>query len=300
MPFWSIRTTRASARFSKRCRNTKRSSSIAFRPPRTSQPSHSSGSRAFMTRITASTCGLPKCVYMKRPIAGRMSCGMDTPLKTDREAYGSIRRRHMYAAHAADSRVGARIGLSCGRHQRYRLITRGSRLHPMDSGRLPRRDGLYGQHGSKRPRSAELVPGAQRVISGRVAYLPAATVRGQSHDWRASEHAKLAEPDRAVVSMYARGRDYHKVVRQRLQKLAERIEAQIGPFGYRVFADSAPVLEVEFGRKAGIGWRGKHTLLLQRDAGSFFFLGELYVDIPLLTDAQTAPSSAPQQDGAHC
>src|SRR5260364_27501 len=111
MPFWSIRTTRASARFSKRCRNTKRSLSIALRPPRTSQPSHSSGSRAFMTRITASTCGLPKCVYMKRPIAGRMSCGMDTPLKTDREAYGSIRRRHMYAAHAADSRVGARIGL---------------------------------------------------------------------------------------------------------------------------------------------------------------------------------------------
>src|SRR5260363_127088 len=111
MPFWSIRTTRASARFSKRCRNTKRSLSITRRPPRTSQPSHSSGSRAFMTRITASTCGLPKCVYMKRPIAGRMSCGMDTPLKTDREAYGSIRRRHMYAAHAADSRVGARIGL---------------------------------------------------------------------------------------------------------------------------------------------------------------------------------------------
>lgn len=156
------------------------------------------------------------------------------------------------------------------------------------------------KHGSKRTRPAELVPGAQRVISVRMPYLPAATVRGQSRDWRASEHAKLAEPDRAVVSVYARGRDYHKVVRQRLQKLAERIEAQIGPFGYRVFADSAPVLEVEFGRKAGIGWRGKHTLLLQRDAGSFFFLGELYVDIPLLTDAQTAPSSAPQQDGAHC
>ncbi len=156
------------------------------------------------------------------------------------------------------------------------------------------------KHGTKRTRPAELVPGTQRVISVRMPYLPAATVQGQSHDWRASEHAKLAEPDQAVVSMYARGRDYHKVMRQRLQKLAERIEAQIGPFGYRVFTDSAPVLEVEFGRKAGIGWRGKHTLLLQRDAGSFFFLGELYVDIPLLTDAQTDPSSAPRQDGAHC
>ncbi|WP_442857143.1 tRNA epoxyqueuosine(34) reductase QueG [Burkholderia sp. TSV86] len=118
--------------------------------------------------------------------------------------------------------------------------------------------------------------------------------------WRAREAARLADPQAAVVSVYARGRDYHKVLRARLQTLAERIEAEIGAFGYRVFTDSAPVLEVELAQKAGIGWRGKHTLLLQRDAGSFFFLGEIYVDVPLPTDEQTSPSTAPETSGAHC
>ncbi|SMG02413.1 Epoxyqueuosine (oQ) reductase QueG [Burkholderia singularis] len=89
-------------------------------------------------------------------------------------------------------------------------------------------------------------------------------------------------------------------MRARLQTLAERIEAEIGAFGHRVFTDSAPVLEVELAQKAGIGWRGKHTLLLQRDAGSFFFLGEIYVDLPLPTDEQTSPSTAPETPGAHC
>ncbi|RQQ21157.1 tRNA epoxyqueuosine(34) reductase QueG [Burkholderia stagnalis] len=166
------------------------------------------------------------------------------------------------------------------------------------------------KHGMKRARPAELVAGTRRVISARLAYLPADTIAGDTQDdtsgalaprdWRARELARLDDPQAAVVSIYARGRDYHKVLRNRLQTLAERIEREIGAFGHRVFTDSAPVLEVELAQKAGIGWRGKHTLLLQRDAGSLFFLGEIYVDIPLPTDAQTAPDAAPETPGAHC
>ncbi|KWO76245.1 tRNA epoxyqueuosine(34) reductase QueG [Burkholderia ubonensis] len=166
------------------------------------------------------------------------------------------------------------------------------------------------KHGMKRARPAELVAGTRRVISARLAYLPAQTLAGDAaddapgapapRDWRAREQARLDDPQAAVVSIYARGRDYHKVLRNRLQTLAERIECEIGAFGYRVFTDSAPVLEVELAQKAGVGWRGKHTLLLQRDAGSLFFLGEIYVDIPLPTDAQTAPDAAPETPGAHC
>ncbi|MFM0207427.1 tRNA epoxyqueuosine(34) reductase QueG [Paraburkholderia sediminicola] len=168
------------------------------------------------------------------------------------------------------------------------------------------------KHGMKRARPAELVAGTRRVITARIAYLPAQTLRGKAHesalqdtplapqDWRAAEHARLADPSAAVVSIYARGRDYHKVMRNRLQHLAEKIEAEIGAFGYRVFTDSAPVLEVELAQKAGIGWRGKHTLLLQRDAGSLFFLGEIYVDVPLPTDAETSPDDAPETPGSHC
>ncbi|ABE32186.1 epoxyqueuosine reductase [Paraburkholderia xenovorans LB400] len=173
------------------------------------------------------------------------------------------------------------------------------------------------KHGMKRARPAELVAGTRRVITARVAYLPAGTMSGKAHesalqdgplalekqarqDWRAVEHARLADPCAAVVSIYARGRDYHKVMRNRLQHLAEKIEAEIGAFGYRVFTDSAPVLEVELAQKAGIGWRGKHTLLLQRDAGSLFFLGEIYVDVPLPTDAETSPERAPETPGSHC
>ncbi|CAJ3156603.1 tRNA epoxyqueuosine(34) reductase QueG [Burkholderia pseudomallei] len=162
------------------------------------------------------------------------------------------------------------------------------------------------KHGMKRARPAELVAGTRRVISARLAYLPAGTLdgapdaQGARRDWRAREAARIADPQAAVVSVYARGRDYHKVLRNRLQTLAERIEAEIGAFGHRVFTDSAPVLEVELAQKAGVGWRGKHTLLLQRDAGSFFFLGEIYVDVPLPADAQTSPDAAPETPGAHC
>jgi epoxyqueuosine reductase len=167
------------------------------------------------------------------------------------------------------------------------------------------------KHGMKRARPAELVAGTRRVITARIAYLPAQTLNGSAQsgsadaapiaqDWRAAEHARLADPSAAVVSIYARGRDYHKVMRNRLQQLASKIEGEIGAFGYRVFTDSAPVLEVELAQKAGIGWRGKHTLLLQRDAGSLFFLGEIYVDVPLPTDAETSPEVAPETPGSHC
>jgi epoxyqueuosine reductase len=135
-------------------------------------------------------------------------------------------------------------------------------------------------HGSKRTRPAELVPGTRRVIAARMDYLP----RDAGPDWRAAEMARLADPAAAVVSVYARGRDYHKVLRSRLQQLAQRVEAEVGAFGYRVFTDSAPVLEVALADKAGLGWRGKHTLLLNRDAGSMYFLGEIYTDLALPVD----------------
>jgi epoxyqueuosine reductase len=132
-------------------------------------------------------------------------------------------------------------------------------------------------HGLKRARPAELVPGTLRVVTARMDYLPPSTPSG----WQAVEWAGLADPRQAQVSIYARGRDYHKVLRQRLQKLAERLQAEVGPLGFRVFTDSAPVLEVELAARSGLGWRGKHTLTLHRDAGSMFFLGELFVDLAL-------------------
>jgi len=142
-------------------------------------------------------------------------------------------------------------------------------------------------HGNKRTRPAELVPGTVRVITVRMDYLPAAA----PDDWQAIEWRALQSPERAVVSTYARGRDYHKVLRTRLQRLADRLAEHIGPFGHRVFTDSAPVAEVELAAHSGIGWRGKHTLALHREGGSMFFLGEIYVDLPL-------PLSEPV--AAHC
>ncbi|MDB5796594.1 MAG: queG [Paucimonas sp.] len=139
-------------------------------------------------------------------------------------------------------------------------------------------------HGSKRTRPAELVPGTLRVLAARMDYLPASA----DADWREREQARLATPGAAVVSVYARGRDYHKVMRQRLQQLAQRIEQEAGSMAYRVFTDSAPVLEVALAEKSGLGWRGKHTLLLNREAGSMFFLGEIYTNLPLPVDAPTS------------
>jgi len=134
------------------------------------------------------------------------------------------------------------------------------------------------RYGALRARPAELKPGTLRVISCRMDYL-----NGEAH-------GISADPEKANIARYARGRDYHKVLRDRLQKLCDRIAQEIGEFGYRVFTDSAPVMEVELAARAGIGWRGKHTLLLSRDAGSWFFLGEVYTDLPLELDQEVANS----------
>ena len=142
-------------------------------------------------------------------------------------------------------------------------------------------DGRHGEmhymhrHGSKRSHPEELVPGTLRVISARMDYLP---------ENQADAQALLDHPSKAYVSRYALGRDYHKVLRGRLKNLAKKIEERIGEFGYRVFVDSAPVLEKALAQKAGIGWVGKHTNIIHDKAGSWFFLGELYTDLPLPID----------------
>ena len=154
-------------------------------------------------------------------------------------------------------------------------------------------DGLYGsmdwmaRHGDKRSRPRELVPGTVRVVSVGLDY-------GQDEDeaWRT-----LGDGTRAYVARYALGRDYHKLMRNRLQALADRIAGEIGPFGFRVFVDSAPVLERALARDAGLGWIGKHTCLIDRDGGSWFFLGEIYVDLPLPIDP---PASAHCGTCARC
>ena len=130
------------------------------------------------------------------------------------------------------------------------------------------------RHGLKRARPVELLPGTVSVISARMDYLPRETTPG----WQDIEWQRLADATQATVSIYARGRDYHKLMRTRLQTLALQLAELLGPLGSRVFSDSAPVLEVELATRSGLGWRGKHTLALRRDAGSMFFLGEIFVD----------------------
>ncbi|MFA6971615.1 MAG: tRNA epoxyqueuosine(34) reductase QueG [Gallionella sp.] len=138
------------------------------------------------------------------------------------------------------------------------------------------------KHGVKRSRPADLVPGTVRVISLRMNYLPELA--------RDSDQV-LQQGDRAFISRYALGRDYHKLLRKRLAQLADKIRLQVLEFDGRVFTDSAPVMEVALASRAGLGWRGKHTLLLSRDQGSWFFLGEIYVNLPLPVDEPQA---------AHC
>jgi epoxyqueuosine reductase len=166
-------------------------------------------------------------------------------------------------------------------------------------------------HGMRRARPAELVPGTVSVITARMDYLP----RGTQEGWQSIEFERLNRPSEATVSIYARGRDYHKVLRNRLQKLAELISQELDRLhagnkelsplqaesaqnyiqpkhlAHRVFTDSAPVLEVELATRSGLGWRGKHTLTLSREAGSMFFLGEIYIDMSL-------PLTEPVSD--HC
>ena len=147
-------------------------------------------------------------------------------------------------------------------------------------------NGLYGsmdwmaRHGDKRSRPAELIPGTLRVISVGLDY-------GRNDGDSAWQ--TLVDGERAYVARYALGRDYHKLMRNRLQQLADHIAQEVGPFGHRVFVDSAPVLERALARNAGLGWIGKHTCLIDRDGGSWFFLGEIYVDLPLPVDP---PASA--------
>jgi epoxyqueuosine reductase len=139
------------------------------------------------------------------------------------------------------------------------------------------------RHGMKRARPAELHPGTISLISVFLPYLPPAA---------ANSEEILADGSKAYLSRYALGRDYHKVLKGRLQQLADRLAKEIGPFGHRVFVDSAPVLEVEIAKQAGQGWRGKHTLLINREYGSYFFIGELFTDLPLPPD--------PPQEEEHC
>ncbi|WP_031432804.1 tRNA epoxyqueuosine(34) reductase QueG [Methylomarinum vadi] len=138
------------------------------------------------------------------------------------------------------------------------------------------------RHGCKRSRPKLLVEGTRSIISARMDYLP---------EPQQQSDTQLKDPTAAFISRYALGRDYHKVIRNRLQKLANKIEQAIGPFGYRAFVDSAPVLEKAIAEKAGLGWIGKHSNLINRKAGSWFFLGEIYTDLPLPHDEQAS---------AHC
>ena len=135
------------------------------------------------------------------------------------------------------------------------------------------------KHGKKRSYPELLIPGTKRIISVRMDYLPENQKR---------IHTALENPENGFISRYALGRDYHKVIRNRLQKLCSRIEEEIGPFGYRAFVDSAPVLEKAIAEKAGLGWIGKHTNLINKQAGSWFFLGEIYTDLELPIDSATS------------
>ncbi len=135
------------------------------------------------------------------------------------------------------------------------------------------------RHGSKRYQPDQLIPGTISIISARMNYLPKT---------QAQANETLAQSDIAYISRYALGRDYHKLIRKRLDKLATQISEEIGPFGYRVFTDSAPVLEKPIAAKSGLGWVGKHSNLINREHGSWFFLGEIYTDLPLATNTPIA------------
>jgi len=154
--------------------------------------------------------------------------------------------------------------------------------------------GYMAKHGSKRTRPGELVPGTLRVLSARMNYFPSegpSEVPSEGTAGARNAHEALADQDSGYVSRYALGRDYHKLLRNSLQNLADDIVARVGPMGYRVFVDSGPVLEKALARNAGIGWIGKHTNLIARDAGSYFFIGEILTDLPLPVD---------QAASAHC
>ena len=180
--------------------------------------------------------------------------------------YNALAERIRALAHAAGfQRVGI-TGVELKQDEAHLLDWLAQQLH----GSME----WMARHGALRARPAELLPGTIRVISVGLDY-------GKDPD---AAWANLREHERAYVARYALGRDYHKLMRNRLQRLAEVVQAEIGPFGHRAFTDSAPVLERALARNAGLGWIGKHTCLIDRDGGSWFFLGELFVDIPLPID----------------
>ena len=183
----------------------------------------------------------------------------------------------------ADGRHGDDAGVPQLLHEAFaRRLGEARDAHAFADEQVDPLDYLH-RHAGLRADPSRLLPGALRVITARMDYLP----RDTPDDWAQREFRRVSEPNTAVVSIYARGRDYHKILRERLQKLASRVEAEVGRVGYRVATDSAPVLEVELARKSGLGWRGKHTLLLSQDAGSMFFLGEILTDLPLPIDVPT-------------
>ena len=139
------------------------------------------------------------------------------------------------------------------------------------------------QQAHLRANPKEILPQAIRILSFRMEYL-SKKIFESGDDWRANEWVKIHNPESAVVSVYARGRDYHKVLRARLQELAKKIESKLSTLHYRVAVDSVPLFEVEIAKKSGLAWRGKHTLALHRDVGSMFFLGEILIDVPLTVD----------------
>ncbi len=205
--------------------------------------------------------------------SGGAGAGTEGTAETSSDLLNSIRK---WAAELGFSQIGvAGVDLSAAEPGLVRWLAEGFHgdMHYM------------ARHGLKRARPAELVPGTLSVVTARMDYLP----RGTPEGWQAVEWRRLADPRRATVSLYARGRDYHKVLRGRLQALSDRIAQAVGPHGHRVFTDSAPVLEAELAARSGLGWRGRHTLVLDRDAGSMFFLGEIYVDLAL---PPTAPATA--------
>lgn len=201
---------------------------------------------------------------------------MTTPSRTHTDSSQWIHQIRIWARELGFSQIGVSgVDLSSAEPDLLQWLAKGyhGELHYME------------RHGLKRARPSELVPGTVSVITARMPYLP----RDTAPDWQDRELARLDEPGEGVVSLYARGRDYHKVVRGRLKKLCDQIETLVGPFGYRVFSDSAPVLEKELASRSGQGWRGKHSMVLSRDAGSMFFLGEIFVDFAL---EPTEPVSA--------
>jgi epoxyqueuosine reductase len=177
-------------------------------------------------------------------------------------------------------RWGAELGFAAVGIARIELTDDESRLCDWLAAGFNGEMAYMARHGTKRSRAAELLPGTVSCVSARMDYWP-----GQAAD----PARTLSNGHTGYVSRYALGRDYHKVLRRRLQTLADRIAREIGPFGHRVFTDSAPVLEKALARNAGLGWIGKHTNLIDRDSGSYFFLGEIYADVDLPPDP---PSSA--------